>query len=376
MVKLMSHISVRTIVTNSIRLLLIIAVIFAFTNERKLVLAFSAIALVATFIPALFKKAGVDTGVEAQIILLIIIYGSLYLGEVRTFYEGIWWGIILKSVGAMTLSFIGLTVIVTMENEEILDSSPFILILLSFSVSFMLGAMWEIIEFLLDQVFIFNLQSLGTGSTAQDLLINSITALVISVGGYVYMRKGGRNLVSNFVVKVMQANPRVFRSRKYLETPSERIKSIITNGEGSKLEFKSSLRTNLHTNAFDKNIEFSILKTITAYLNTEGGTLIVGVSDKGEILGLGRDAFPSNDKLKLHLENMIKDHIGPQFKTFIDYGIFSVDDKHILKIDCLPSIKRIFLKQNGDEEFYIRNGPSTAKLSGNALLDYVAHRFR
>ncbi len=376
MIKLMSRLSVRAIVTNAIRLLLIIAFISAFTNERKLVLAFSAIAFSATFIPALFKRVGVDTGVEAQIIILIIIYGSLYLGEVRTFYEGVWWGMLLKSVGAMALSFIGLTVIVTMENEELLDSSSFILILLSFSISFMLGAMWEIIEFLLDQIFSFNLQSLGTGVTAQDLLINAFASFVVSVGGYVYMRKGGRNLVSNFVVKVMQANPRLFRSRKYLETPSERIKLIIANGEGSKLEFKSSLRTNLHTNNFDKNIEFSILKTITAYLNTGGGTLIVGVSDKGEILGLDRDAFPSNDKLKLHLENLIKDHIGPQFKTFIGYGLFPVDDKHVLKIDCLPSTKRVFLRQNGDEEFYIRNGPSTAKLVGNALIDYVALRFR
>ena len=371
-----SRISVRSIITNAIRLLLIIGFINALLNDRKLVIAFTVIALTATFIPALLKRIGIETGVEMQLVILIIIYGSLYLGEIRGLYSGVWWNILLKGVAGIALSFIGLTVVLTLENEELLDASSFILILLSFSVSFMLGALWEIMEFILDTVFNFNLQGLGTGVTTHDLLINAIAALMVSVGGYFYTKKGGRNLMSNFVVKIMHTNPQLFRSRKYLETPSEKIKAIIVKGESPKLEFKSSIRTNLHTNMFDKNMEFSILKTICAYLNTEGGTLIVGVSDNGEILGLEKDAFPSNDKLKLHIGNMLKEHIGPQFRPFIDYELFAIDDKHILKIECLPSTKRVFLKQNSEEEFYIRNGPATAKLSGNALIDYISHRFK
>ena len=282
----------------------------------------------------------------------------------------------MKSVAAMALSLIGLTVVLTLEEEGLLDASSFMLILLSFSVSFMLGALWEIAEFTLDSVFGFTLQNLGTGITAHDLLINAIAALMVSVFGYFYTKHGGRNLVSGFIVKIMHSNPQLFRSRKFLETPSEKIKFMISQGEGPKLEFKSSIRTNLHTNAIDKNIEFATLKTIVAYLNTEGGTIIVGVSDDGTILGLEKDAFPSNDKLKLHVNNMIKEHIGSQFRPFIDFELFPIDDKHILKIDCLPSPKRVFLRQNSEEEFYVRNGPATIRLSGNALIDYVSHRFK
>ena len=374
--RLFSLISVGSIVTNAIRLLLIIEFINAFANDRKLALAFSVIAFLATFIPAFLKHLKIDTGAEMQIVILVIIYGSLFLGEVRGFYEGIWWDILLKGVAAMALSFIGLTVILTLENEDLLDASPFMLILLSFSVSFMLGTMWEIAEFILDSIFGFTLQNLGTGITAHDLLINAIAAFVVSVSGYFYTKHGGRNLVSGFIVKIMHSNPKLFRSRKFLETPSEKIKALIAHGEGPKLEFKSSIRTNLHTNVFDKNIEFAILKTIVAYLNTDGGTITIGVSDQGEILGLEKDAFPSNDKLKLHVNNMIKEHIGSQFRPFIDFELFPIDDKHILKIDCLPSTKRVFLKQNSEEEFYVRNGPATIKLAGNALIDYIAHRFK
>jgi predicted HTH transcriptional regulator len=174
----------------------------------------------------------------------------------------------------------------------------------------------------------------------------------------------------------MRNNPQIFRSKKNLEVSSEKIKGMIQTGEGPRLEFKSSLRTNLHTNTIDKSIENAVLKTITAYLNTDGGTLIIGVSDSGEILGLEKDTFPSKDKLKLHLNNMIKDRIGSQFMMFIQYELFPIDDKHVLKIDCLPSTKRVFLKEGKEEDFFIRNGPSSIKLIGSSMIDYINHRFK
>ena len=374
--RLFSKLSVGMIVTNAIRILLIIEFVSAFQHDRKLALAFATIAFIATFLPKIFARFDIQTGAEMQIVILLIIYGGLFLGEVRGLFGGaLWWDILLKSVAALALSFIGLTVVLTLEDEDLLDASPFMLILFSFSVSFTLGALWEIVEFTLDTLFGFTLQTIGSGIVAHDLVINAIAALLVSIGGYLYTKHGGRNLLSNAIVRLMHSNPRFFRSRKHLETSSEKIKLLAQKGEGSKLEFKSSIRTNLHTNVFDKAIEFSVLKTIVAYLNTNGGTLMVGVSDNGEILGLEKDAFPSNDKLKLHLNNIIKEHIGTQFMPFIQYELFPVDDKHVLKIECLPSTKRVFLKENSQEEFYVRNGPSTTRLTGNALIEYISHRF-
>ena len=210
---------------------------------------------------------------------------------------------------------------------------------------------------------------------AHDLIIDAVTALVVSMGGYLYKKRAGGNPMSGLIVRLMKGNPKIFRSQKHLESSSDKIRLIILKGEGPKLEFKSSLRTNLYTNVIDKNIEYSVLKTLVAYLNTEGGMLIVGVSDKGEILGLEKDAFPSSDKLKLHFNNMIKEHIGAQFMNFINYELFDIDGKNVLKIECLPSTNRVFLRENGQEEFYMRNGPSTMKLTGNSLIDYVSQRF-
>ncbi len=374
--RLFSRLSVGILITNAVRLVLILGFISAFFRGRDLAMAFCVIAFVATFASILLEKFGIKTGSEMQITILLIIYGALFLGEVRGFFANLWWwDILLKGIATLALSFVGLTVILLLEEREHLDSSPFMVITLAFALSFTMGAIWEILEFSLDSIFGFGLQQIGTGVIEIDLIITGVSAFIVSAGGYLYKKKGIGNPMSSLVVKLIRKNPKLIKSEKTHENYSDRIKAMISKGEGPKLEFKSSLRTNLHTNAIDKNIENSILKTIVAYLNSEGGTLIVGVSDNGEIIGLEKDAFVNDDKLKLHFNNMVKNSVGTQFMHFVEYDIFEIEGKKILKVECTPSNKRVFLKDNGLEEFYIRNGPSTIKLNGNPLIDYISNRF-
>ncbi|MEK6909364.1 MAG: ATP-binding protein [Nanoarchaeota archaeon] len=374
--RLMSKMSVGLIVTNAVRLILILGFFSAFSSGRELAMAFCVIAFVATFIPKILARFGIKTGSEMQIVILLIIYGALFLGEVRGAFASLWWwDILLKGVAALALSFIGLTIILVLEDQEHLDSSTFMMIFLAFALSFTLGAIWEVIEFSLDNIFGFALQQIGTGVVAHDLIIDGFAAFLVSTGGYLYRKKGIWNPMSGLVVGIMKKNHKLFMSNKNLENSSDKIRSMIEKGEGPKLEFKSSIRTNLHTNLIDKNMENAILKTIVAYLNTDGGILIVGVSDKGEILGLEKDAFVSEDKLRLYVNNIIKDYIGAQFMHFVHYDLFEIDSKKILKIECTSSNKRVFLKDNGQEDFYIRNGPSTIKLYGNSLVDYINDKF-
>ena len=81
---------------------------------------------------------------------------------------------------------------------------------------------------------------------------------------------------------------------------------LIEGGESTTVEFKSTLRTNLHTNKQDKEIEHEVLKTLAGFLNTDGGTLVIGVADDGTPVGIEADKFPSEDKMYLHLVNIMK----------------------------------------------------------------------
>ena len=65
----------------------------------------------------------------------------------------------------------------------------------------------------------------------------------------------------------------------------ETFESRISKGEGMQVEFKATLRVNLHTNQNDVKMEHAVLKTLAAFLNSKGGTLFIGVNDSGEVVG-------------------------------------------------------------------------------------------
>src|ERR1700736_4234749 len=77
---------------------------------------------------------------------------------------------------------------------------------------------------------------------------------------------------------------------------------LIKRGESKTLEFKSTLRWNLKEDRRDdKAITHAVLKTIAAFLNTDGGDLLVGVADDGSIIGIERDQLDNDDKFMRHL---------------------------------------------------------------------------
>ena len=161
--------------------------------------------------------------------------------------------------------------------------------------------------------------------------------------------------------------------------PQENViveEKLIQMGESAILEFKSTLRWNIHAKFIDKDLEHDVLKTIVAYLNTEGGTLLVGVKDDGSILGIDLDQFPNDDKYLLHLANLINNKIGKQFIDQIKYGLKLFGNKKILRVDIKPSTTPVFLKYNGQDEFYVRNGPSSVQLSTSEVLEYSRKHFR
>ncbi len=155
---------------------------------------------------------------------------------------------------------------------------------------------------------------------------------------------------------------------------TERVKSIISNGESNGVEFKSTLRWNLKTDRSEKVIEKAWLKSLAAFLNSEGGVLLVGVADNGDILGIDADNFDNEDKYLLHVNNRIQQHIGLEHAGFIGYQLVPVGIKKVLLIECRPSPLPVFLKISKEEEFYIRVGPGSRRLSTSEVVAYVTNR--
>ncbi len=156
----------------------------------------------------------------------------------------------------------------------------------------------------------------------------------------------------------------------------ETFEDKVTSGEGVSTEFKATLRVNLQTEKKDSRMEHAIVKTIAGFLNSrKGGTLIVGVDDKGEALGLDSDDFANEDKMDLHPGNIIKARLGEASMLHIQPHFEDLQNKRILVVDCKPSEVPIYLKHGNNEEFYVRAGASSASLPPSQMTDYIKQRF-
>ncbi len=153
------------------------------------------------------------------------------------------------------------------------------------------------------------------------------------------------------------------------------IKKLIREGESKRAEFKSTLSLDLKTRRSSRDLETSSLKTIIGFLNSEGGILLIGIADHGEITGVEEeiDTFYKNvDKFLLHWKDLLKSRIGEELYSFIDYRFVKADDKKILLVECKPSTKPCFLDS---KDFYVRTNPATDKLEGPQLIEYLKTRF-
>jgi ATP-dependent Lon protease len=153
------------------------------------------------------------------------------------------------------------------------------------------------------------------------------------------------------------------------------VDQLVAQGEGTKLEYKSTLRWNIHVGRDDPSIEHAVLRTVAAFLNSEGGTLLVGVDDEGNLLGLELDHFQNDDKYLLHFAQLVNNKFGRQFVEFIGWTIQDVGGTKVFRIDCKRSSSPVFLKLADRDELFIRSGPSTVSLSSKEVLEYSKSHF-
>ncbi len=152
------------------------------------------------------------------------------------------------------------------------------------------------------------------------------------------------------------------------------VSEIIARGESDQVEFKSTLRWNLKTDRSERVIEKAWLKTVVAFLNSSGGTLVVGVDDDGAILGIEPDQFENEDKYLLHVNNRLQQHVGLAHCARIRYYLAATGERRVLVVHCRPSSQPVFLKMGKEEEFFIRVGPGSRKLSMSEVVAYVSQR--
>jgi hypothetical protein len=154
------------------------------------------------------------------------------------------------------------------------------------------------------------------------------------------------------------------------------LSRVAASGESEAIEFKSTLRTNLHTGSKDARIELAVLKTLAAFLNTRGGTLVIGVSDDGSPVGVEADGFENDDKMSLHLVNIVGSRVGASVMARLQVHFGDYDDARVMIVKCQESPVPVFVKDGNTERFFIRTGPATTELTPSQTVEYIKQRFR
>lgn len=182
-------------------------------------------------------------------------------------------------------------------------------------------------------------------------------------------------VMTSFIVFVYKQRKSKKQARQIVDYEAKDWQTIINKGETDKIEFKSSLRWDYRQEKVNKALEHVIVKTISAFLNTDGGILFIGVGDDGKILGLKNDYHSlsknNGDGFVLALTNVINQNLGKSIHRLLQFSIISINEIEICIVNIKKSEKPVFLGKQGNEEFFIRASASSQPLSMSEAYEYI-----
>jgi hypothetical protein len=153
------------------------------------------------------------------------------------------------------------------------------------------------------------------------------------------------------------------------------IPELIKRGESAQLEFKSSLRWDYKQQAKNKALERVVAKTIAGFVNAKGGTLLIGVDDDGEILGLDPDyqalSKPNRDGFELQLIQLLAACLGESVLSYLTVSFHEIDGKDVCQVVAEPSDHPVYLTDEGTQSLYVRMGNLTKSLPVDEAVKYV-----
>ncbi|MDA7519631.1 hypothetical protein N8522_06545 [Akkermansiaceae bacterium] len=171
------------------------------------------VALVMTALPIIFaERFEVKLPIRFAAAISIFAFATLFLGEVRDYYGRFWWwDVVLHTASAVGFGLIGFLGIFMLFEGDRFKAPPIALAILSFCFAVSIGAIWEIFEFAMDQIFGMNMQKSGLIDTMWDLIVDCIGAIIGSSAGFLYLEKRhGTGLLAGWIRSFIRLNKKLY----------------------------------------------------------------------------------------------------------------------------------------------------------------------
>ena len=188
-----------------IQLSIFIIVVSALINRQWLTAFSGTVVFSLSFAPPIMERQlRVRLPVEITLLTCVFLYASFALGEIRDFYERLWWwDLVLHSSSALVIGLIGFLGFYVFYMTYRIRIAPIYVAGITFGTAITVGTLWEIFEFLIDLSFDLNMQRSGLMDTMTDLIVNAAGAFTAAAVGYYYVRHGdelmGRRLIRTLV---------------------------------------------------------------------------------------------------------------------------------------------------------------------------------
>lgn len=194
------------------------AVLEAIQGNWMVAITTTGIVIVA-FLPMLLGyRFHVRIPPEFELLAVIFVYASLFLGEVHGYYlKYWWWDILLHTSSGLIMGVFGFLLVYVLNEHEDLEMhmKPGFVCLFAFMFAIGMGTIWEIVEFTLDQLLGMNTQGSSLADTMSDLIVDSIGALIISILGYKYLRANqADSFLERWIHHFIVLNKRIFSHKK------------------------------------------------------------------------------------------------------------------------------------------------------------------
>ena len=208
--------------------------------------------------------------------------------------------------------------------------------------------------------------------------VRSMAQRVLSVG------HGGRELevliglaAGGFEKLASGADP--FATTAPEPPPPPTVAELLEQGETLEVEFKSSVFHSFKPDVPEKVITGSIIKTIAAFLNSQGGTLVIGVTDDGVVVGVEPDLTLKKfdlDKYENALRTILINAIGAVPASKCRTRFETVDGKIVCLVDVDAAMKPTYADSDkGKGVFFVRHGNTTRQLDTKETVEYIADRW-
>jgi hypothetical protein len=173
--------------------------------------------------PVLYRRRlPVEVPSEIQAAAALFIFATLFLGEVRDYYERIWWwDLALHGTAGILLGLIGFLIVYVLNENELVEvrMKPAFVALFAFFFALAIGTVWEVFEFGMDRLFGLTMQKPAPGDpsgltdTMYDLIVDILGAAAVSLAGWRYLKRNRNKRLDEWAQRYVERRPRLMGRR-------------------------------------------------------------------------------------------------------------------------------------------------------------------